>query len=101
MQCRLCSYEFCWICLTPASYEHFLPFSFFGCGADLYQTEYTGLLYRLGYKIIKYILVMLTLICIAIAFAPCVFARQLYDEDRSFNKRHPKASLCLGMKTKN
>ena len=70
MQCRLCGYQFCWICLAPASYEHFMPVSFFSCGVDLYQADHLSFAQRFLYKLAKYLAVLLGLVIVAFALAP-------------------------------
>ena len=101
MQCRLCSYQFCWVCKHPASFEHFLPISIYGCGVDLYQKENTGFFHRITFKLFKYLMVVLTIIAASIALAPCAFANLLHDEDRRFFKRNPKASLFFDIQMDN
>lgn len=74
MQCRLCSYEFCWVCGTAASYEHYAPFSIFGCGVDIHQKNHTGIISRMASKIGKYILILLALIVLAFVLPPAMLA---------------------------
>lgn len=87
MQCRLCSFQFCWVCSQPASLEHYLPFSLFGCGVGLHQERHTGVVSRAICKVGKYLMVLLALIAFAIAFAPFMLSNQFYEEERIRRKK--------------
>ena len=93
MTCKLCSYQFCWICGAPASYEHFMPISIFGCGVNLEQKSYLNRFTLFGFKIMKYLCILLTIVVISVILVPCLIGNLLYKEDKKWLKSRLRRRL--------
>ena len=63
-----------------------MPVSIFGCGAGLYQQSHLDRFTLFGFKFLKYIAILLGIICISVGFVPFVIGKQLYDEDEKWIK---------------
>ena len=46
-------------------------------------------------------MILIALVLLAFALPPCTFANHLYNEDRKFIKRNPRASIFFGIETSN
>ena len=64
-----------------------MPVSIFGCGVSLYQERHLNRCTLFGFKVLKYIGVLIGIIILTIGFVPYLLAQQLHEEDKKWFKR--------------
>jgi len=63
-----------------------MPISIFGCGVNLEQKSYLNRFTLFGFKLLKYLCVLLAIVVISVVLVPSAMGHLLYKEDKKWLK---------------